>query len=339
MPSATIQKIIALDQIEGADRILLASVLGWKCVVSKSDNFRLGDLVIFIEIDSVVPEKPEFEFLRKANFRVKTMKLRGQVSQGLVLPIVPHLDPSGLVEGVDVSEALGVIHYEKPIPIHMKDMIAGSFPTHLVPKTDEVRIQSAPGLLEEIKGLPIYITTKVDGTSATYILHDNKFYICSRNNIIKDTEENKDNLYVAMAYKYDIEAGLRHIERKTLGRNLAIQGEIAGPGIQGNPMGLKEVQLFVFNIYDVGRRTYLGIDDLKFATEMMNLQTVPVVSVDIILVDNITLDKLLEMSTGTYNSTNKPREGIVIRPMVETYSQELKGRLSFKVINPEYEEI
>ncbi len=87
MASATIQKIIGKEPIPAADRIEIVKVLGWKCIVSKSDNFQIGDVVIFIEVDSVVPEKPEFEFLRKHNFRVKTMKLKGIVSSGLVLPL------------------------------------------------------------------------------------------------------------------------------------------------------------------------------------------------------------------------------------------------------------
>jgi len=334
MPSASIQKVLALDPMENADRLLLASVLGWKCVVSKADNLAVGDLVVFIEIDSVVPETPLFEFLRKTKFRVRTCKLRGQVSQGLVLPLTHWPEITGLPIGTDVSLVTGVTHYEKPVPIHMKGMTGGSFPTHLVPKTDEVRIQSAPGLLEELKGVPVYITTKVDGTSASYILHDGVFYICSRNNIMKDTEENKDNLYVAMAHKYGIEAKM-----SAYGRNIACQGEIAGQGIQGNPLGLKEVQFFVFNVYDIDAGRYLGFTDFLFVTsKILGLSTVPIMDMNIILNESIALDDLLTLSKGNYDGTNTPKEGIVIRPLEERYSNVLSGRLSCKVINPEYKE-
>lgn len=83
---AHVEIITALSSIEGADFLELAQVLGWQCVVKKGE-FQVGDKIIFCEIDSVLPELPEYEFLRKYNFRIKTQKLRGVISQGLVLPI------------------------------------------------------------------------------------------------------------------------------------------------------------------------------------------------------------------------------------------------------------
>lgn len=207
MASATIQKIIGKEEIPWADKIEIVKILGWQCVVSKSDNFQIGDKVIFIEVDSVVPERPEFEFLRKHNFRVKTMKLKGILSQGLVLPIKMLLDYGMASVNIseDVSEIIGVTHYEKPVSANMKGQIDGSFPSHLVPKTDEIRIQSVPDVIDELENVPCYVTVKVDGTSSSFILHNDKFYICSRNNVMKDNDENKDNVYVKMAHKYDIE--------------------------------------------------------------------------------------------------------------------------------------
>lgn len=335
MPSATIQKIIGIEPIKGADRIELASILGWKCVVSKSDNFKVGDKVVFIEVDSVVPDRPEFEFMKDRNFRVRSMKLRGQLSQGLILSIYPWLDnlyinPDYDCIGIDVSEFLGVTHYEKPIPAHLMGQIRGSFPTHLVPKTDEIRIQSEPDLIEEIKSKPVYITTKCDGTSATYVSHMGEFYICSRNNIMKDNGENKTNVYVQMAHKYDLQPKMQAYDHP-----LAIQGEICGPGIQGNPMGLKELQLFVFNIYDIDARKYLDYEDFVRKAKDFDLQTVPIDLIDVFL-DDFTLERYLELATGLYVGTKNQREGIVIRPMVETGSYVLRGRLSFKCLNNLY---
>jgi RNA ligase (TIGR02306 family) len=84
---ASIQKIVDIRPIDGADKIEVAQVLGWEVVVAKKDEFKVGDLVIYIEIDSIVPDKSEFDFLRDRKFRVRTIKLRKQVSQGLILPL------------------------------------------------------------------------------------------------------------------------------------------------------------------------------------------------------------------------------------------------------------
>lgn len=329
MPCATIQKIIGKEKIPWADKIEIVKVLGWQCIVSKEDNFQVNDKVIFIEIDSIVPERPEFEFLRKYNYRVKTIKLKGVVSSGLVLPINKFLSESPDI-GTDVSIQLGVLHWEKPIPIHMQGQKAGRFPVHLVPKTDEIRIQSFPDIINELYNVPCYVTAKLDGTSGSYIFHNNKFYICSRNNIMKDNEENRDNLYVRMAHKYDIEKKLRNY-----GKNIALQGEIAGPGLQKNPMGLKDLELFIFNVYDIDSQKYLDFNDFKRVTEDLDLKMVPMLF-DNILFTHMSIDDFLEMAKGNYEGTNHPREGIVIRSLVEKYSNALEGRLSFKCINPEY---
>ena len=330
MASATIQKIIGKEEIPFADRIEIVKILGWQCVVSKSDNFQIGDKVIFIEVDSVVPERPEFEFLRKYNFRVKTMKLKGIVSSGLVLPIDKFLSNKDLNVGDDISNLMHVEHYEKPVSANMKGQIAGRFPTYLVPKTDENLIQSVPDVIDELENVPCYVTCKIDGTSSSYILHNDKFYICSRNNVMKDNDENKDNVYVKMAHKYDIEKKLREY-----GKNIAIQGEIAGPGLQKNPMNLKDLELFVFNVYDIDSRKYLDFNDFKRVTEELDLKMVPMLF-DNILFAIVNIEDFLEMAKGNYEGTNHPREGIVIRSLVEKYSNALEGRLSFKCINPEY---
>lgn len=84
---ASIQRISSLSPIDGAEKILKATVLGWELVVAKADNFKVGDLVVYCEVDSVLPPKPEFEFLRERKFRIKTIKLKGQVSTGIIFPL------------------------------------------------------------------------------------------------------------------------------------------------------------------------------------------------------------------------------------------------------------
>ena len=153
MNSATIQKIIDIVPIENADNLELAKVLGWQCVIRKGE-FSIGEKIIFVEVDSIVPQKEEYEFLRKYNFRVKSQKLRGVLSQGLVLHL--YGNPDLFEIGADVSKEMEIEHYEKPIPAQMRGMARGNFPQHLVSMTDETRIQSVPEVIDELKYVTIH---------------------------------------------------------------------------------------------------------------------------------------------------------------------------------------
>lgn len=225
--------------------------------------------------------------------------------------------------GLNVTEPLGITHYEKPIPACLGGLVRGSFPSHLISKTDEERIQNIPRVIEELQGVEVYSTVKCDGTSATYINYNNDFQVCSRNNSMK---LDGNNVYLTMAKKYDIMGVLK-------GLNIAIQGEICGPGIQKNRLGLKEVDLFIFNVWDIEKRKYFNGRELKNICTMMGLKTVPF---NCPFTFNHTIEQLLEMAKGLYPETKNRREGIVIRPVEEMYSKTLKGRMSFKVLNNEY---
>lgn len=352
---ASVQKVIAVEPIEGADNIEKVKVLGWQCVVAKKDNFKVGDKVIYIEIDSFLPIQPEFEFLRpssyrlmadgKEGFRLRTIKLRKTLSQGLVMPIsilegkmsflVTEGDTTArwtidkilsIDEGTDVTEILGITKFEVAIPVQLKGILAGKFPSDIIPKTDEIRIQSEPGLIEELKGKEYYITVKVDGTSSTFYRHNDKFGVCGRN---WEHKLESQNAYLDIAKKYDLQNKLN-----ALGKNLAIQGEICGPGIQKNPLLLKELELFVFSIYDIDNKRYLDLMEFISIAGELGLQTVPFEET-VNQGFNYTIEQLLEKAKGKYKS-GKNREGIVIRPIKEAYSEVLKGRLSFKVVNNDY---
>ncbi len=322
---ATVQKITSLKPIDGADKIEVAKILGWNVIVKK-ETFKVNDLVIFVEIDSILPERPEFEFLRERNFRIKTIKLRKQVSQGICFPlsILPE-SASEMVEGSDVTELLGITKHD-PIanmPPQLRGQIKGLFPK-CVPKTDEIRIQSAPSVIEELKGRPYYITLKIDGTSFTFLKKDGEVDVCSRNLSLKETQE---NLYWQIVKKYDLE--------NKIPEGYAIQGEIAGPGIQSNRMKLKQCQLFIFNVYNIHENRYLNyLESERFLSSTFPYE----VSVPTLVQSsyfNYTLDELIESAKGEYPGGH-PREGIVVRPMEEVYSETLRGRLSFKVINNDY---
>jgi len=205
---ASVRVINDIQKIPEADMIELAIVDGWKVVVAKNVGHKIGDMVIYCEIDSFLPIKEEFEFLRKSSykkmgdqegFRLKTIKLRGQVSQGLILPISV-LNPTDTniyvtpFEGLDVTEMLGIVKYEPPIPAELAGKVKGLFPS-FIRKTDEERIQNLASEYELFKtqnkeGMKFYVTEKLDGSSATYYFKDGIFGVCSRNLELLETEGN-----------------------------------------------------------------------------------------------------------------------------------------------------
>jgi RNA ligase (TIGR02306 family) len=178
MKLASIQIIKDIRPIEGADRIEAATVLGYQTVIKKGE-FRPGDLCVWHEPDTVVAEKPEYEFLRKQGFRLKVSRFKGQVSQGLALPLTV-LPAATYSVGDDVTALTGIGKYEKPISPNLAGVAKGPFPSWM-PKTDEPNLRSFPAALDEFVGRECVITQKVDGTSATYYLRRGEFGVCSRN--------------------------------------------------------------------------------------------------------------------------------------------------------------
>lgn len=322
---ASIQVVKDIIPIKDADTIEVVRVLGWNVVVKKGE-FKIGDKVVYCEVDSLFPEKPEFEFLRKVNFRIKTIRLRGVYSQGICFPL--SILPEGIYkEGYDVTDILEVSKYEPPIPVDLAGEAKGSFPSFL-PKTDETRIQCLENILTKYLGTLSYYSEKLDGTSSTFYLNEGEFGVCGKNIEWLNSEK---NTYWQMARKYDIEKKLRSV-----GKNIAIQGEIIGEGIQRNKykLGKNERRLYIFNAFDIDRYTYLSFHDFIELIRDLNLETVPILDSNFKLSNDI--DYLTELSKG--NSIINPkvrREGIVIRPLFEKTDMAL-GRLSFKAINPEF---
>lgn len=332
---ASIQQIKYVKPIPNADSIETVGVLGWECV-SKKGEFKPGDQCVYFEIDSLLPEKPEFEFLRKScwndnlkKFRLKTIKLRKQLSQGLALPVNVFPILSGLMTGVNVTDILGIEKYEPPIPAQ----IVGDARSFIWPisKTDEIRVQSNEqyGFIEQLTGKPYYISLKLDGTSSTFLIDpkDEVFHVCGRNYSYK---RNSDHSFWKIADRYNIEQGLRSFWET--GHRLAIQGEIVGPGIQKNPLGLPYTDLYVFNVVDVRTNTKLCLDNALTVAKKLGLNFVPILEQGTNFV--YTRDELLELATGKYNhhfNSAKPsqdREGIVVRSIC--------GDISFKAINNDF---
>lgn len=323
---ASIQKITDIQPIPNADKIEVATVLSWRVVIKKGE-FKVGDLCCFFEIDSMLPRQPWNDFLADKNhpdkpIRLRTVKLRQQISQGLVIP----LSVAGVNgnEGDDVTEILKIEKYEAPIPVQLAGLVRGVFPSH-VPKTDQIRIQSEPELIEEVRGLECYWSVKVDGTSASFINIDGDHHVCSRNLSLKETE---GNLYWQMYHKYNLKEILNSVG------NFAIQGECVGSGIQNNRMGLKEHELMVFDVYDIKGGKYLNYSEFfKFCNDH-GLKTVPLLKIDTFCYKSV--DELVEVALSCKYPNGSIGEGYVIRPTIEKYSEILSGRLSFKIINNDY---
>jgi RNA ligase (TIGR02306 family) len=320
---ASIQKIWKLEPIEGADAIEKARVLGWELVVKKGE-FNVGDLCVYCEIDSILPEKPEFEFLKPRKMRIKTARLRGQVSQGICFPLSVLPEGTPIEEGRDVTEILGVTKYEEPIPAFLEGVMKGGFPS-FIPKTDEPRVQIVQEMLDRHAGEECYVTEKIDGSSVTYYWNDGRFGICTRNMEILEDEKNSQ-------WEFARENELENKLRK-LNRNIALQGEIVGENIQKNTLNLRGQTVYFYNVFDIDAYCYLDFRDFVSVIESLGLKTVPVVEEEYILENDI--DKLVEKSIG--KSLINPqgwREGIVIRPHKEQF--ENGERFSFKVVNPKF---
>ena len=292
---ASVQKIKVVKPIEGADRIEIVQVLNWDCVASKGE-YQVGDMVIYFEIDSLLPDIPAFEFLKGSSwsqklnkYKIRTHKFRGQISQGLVIPIrqlteiYNQINKSALSsidydEGDDLTALLKIEKYEPPVSNGpLGDIINHEW---YVPKTDEERIQVCaenvlPEYMKSEQG-DWYTSVKLDGTSCTAGLFEDAFLIGGRNQWYKD-----DNMYTTTVRKYITEEKLRAYQ-ETTGMYVVFQGELCGPGIQCNRLGLKEKDWFVFNVFtsDTGKMdSYTKCDLLNMLNicEYFGLKTVPLI--------------------------------------------------------------
>ena len=374
---AYIQHVTNIRPIEGADNIEQCNVLGWNLICKKGE-FHEGDPCVYIEIDSKVPEREEFEFLRAKGFKVKTMKLGkfNCISQGLAMPQSAFKELAGLSEGTDVTDILGIKYsvqednvrkgngdpnakYKSMAARHQKIfkkkwarwlmkrewgcklmfVFFGkkkdnprSFPTHFpfIHKTDEERCENMPWVLGYER--PLIVTEKLDGTSSTYILEKKgrkyEFYVLSRN--VRQQDENQKtyhdhNIYWDMAFKYDIENRLKkYLDDNNLDY-VCIQGESVG-SVQGNPLKLKEDDLYVFNFIrsDTGRMS--SVDGQKII-ETWGMKWVPILDTNYMVPDNMEEFKQYATAKSVVNP-NVLREGVVLRDPTNDFS--------FKNVSREY---
>lgn len=306
---ATIRTVNDTRAIERADLIELAVVDGWKCVTKKGE-FAVGDAVIYCEIDSFLPVRDEFEFLRKSSlktmderegFRLRTVKLRGQISQGLLLS--PSILGRKFEVGEDVSDELGIVKYEAPIPACLGGEVVGGFPGFIA-RTDEERIQNLAGDYDSFRGKSFYVSEKLDGTSFTAFAREGEFGVCGRN---WQLAEDKKNSHWRVVEAIGLRERLTDLSGN--GRALAVQGELVGPGIQSNRYGLKEPTVFVFNIYDIDALAYLDKAEMEAICGQLDLPIVPPLGQMTI---PKTMDEMLQLAEGKSQlNPQAEREGLV----------------------------
>jgi len=338
---ASLQLIDSIRPIPGAVRVECATVLGWEVVVAKN-SFQPGDPCIFFEIDSLLPELPQFEFLRKSawhptfkRFRIRTCVLAGQVSQGLAIPltedVVEFIPESRQRLGEDVSDLFQI---EKYVPIIPDEMIGTALPySWPISKTEELRIQACPDLIEKLRGLPYYITSKLNGESMSvlrsYCDGGYETHVCGHTHAYA---KNTELPHWQVAEKYELCKNIETLSKK-IGFSLGVQGELIGPGIHKNHMGLKDYSFRVFNVWNTDTRRKLDFQLMFDIVSALDIAMVPVLETGNRF--DYSFDEISKKSIGTYYedgfvlaNKDRLREGIVVR------SKDMK--ISFKSISKQF---
>lgn len=330
---ATIRKILDIAPITGADAIECATIDGWKVVVKKGE-FQIGEDVVYFEIDSFIPTTIA-PFLTKPGHapkvyngiegeRLRTVKLRGQISQGLVLPLSAFdwPDPEGPPSWGDVTDILEIQKWEPSVPAELVGVMRGNFPS-FIRKTDQERIQNLgrqvfDGDVNETSRYEI--TLKLNGSSMTVYYNNGAVGVCSRN--IDLLLDQSGNVFVDTAVRIGVLEAL-----KNYGRNIAIQGELVGDRIQGNYEGIEgDPQFFVFDVWDIDAQAFLDAKSRRSLCVTFGLSHVPILNFNTLLGDvgALSVSDILKLAEGP--SINNPvREGLVFK--------RTDGGFSFKAVS------
>ena len=362
---ASIQRIKAIAPIEGADAIEKIEVLGWELVAKKGD-FKVDDFCVYVEIDSILPDKPEFEFMRPRKFRIRTIRLRGQISQGIAFPT--SILPSGtkIEEDLDVTDLLGITKHDpeqeslvvakepvfddknkyirfykkhkylitkrikKALGISTKT-VSDDFPSY-IPRTDETRVQNMHRGLATHEGKVAYVSEKLEGSSTTFIA------IKSKGSFLKKLFSKQPMRFIVCSRNRIVNnkiddrwyvAKKYDIEKKltALKMNIAIQGELIGPKIQDNIYKLDDKDFRMYLAYDIDAHKYLTYNELVELSKELSIPLVPILDDNHIIHTDIKQYVDLSLGNSVLNNKQK-REGVVFRLRDENFS--------FKSINPAY---
>jgi RNA ligase (TIGR02306 family) len=327
---ATLRTVSSCEKHPNADRLYIVKFKSclWQTVTGVL--YRPGDAVVLFEPDS---KFDSFEVAKAAGLPdkirvIKPIKIRGLVSQVYICPASALSEYIGVVWhaseyfDVDLSAKLSIskhIHKPEASGCKLTDALSDTnlFELGLVPKTDELRLQSSPWLLDQTCSDNWYVTDKLDGTSTTYAWYDSKFHLGGRRTFLSG----QHNAYAQVAKSLGLEASMAEF-----GRNIAIQGELCGPKIQGNKLGLEKTKFFAFKVWDIGAQQALPIDQALVVCDTLNIEFVP-----ILLRGSGLHETDLSYLTGLANSATwwgKPAEGIVV--------SNFDCSCSFKIINESY---
>lgn len=330
---ATVATVLELSPITWADTIEFAQIRGWKVVVRKNE-FKVGDKCIYLEIGSVCPDgvqeelreemktltkrlskhpseknilserieeisktntRPEFEFLRQKKFLIKTSKIRGCVSQGIVFPldiltnVGVDLNTFELTDGMDLTDLLGITQYIEPEPANLGGDAKGGFP-HNQLSSDEERLENLNEVYQTLKNYRYVVTEKLEGSSGTFFLSNGEFGVCSRSNNLKESET---NTFWKVARKLNIEEKMRKYGEEHGITNFNIQGEVLGEGVQSNIYKLRGHTVRLYAAFNIDTQSYFEYEQFLQMIEEMGLETVPVISTDFELPE--TTDQLFEL--------------------------------------------
>jgi RNA ligase (TIGR02306 family) len=323
---ASIRRVDEIRPIEGADLIEIAVIGGWHVIVKKGE-YHANDLAVYFEIDSWIPhalaaflsgDKEPREYNGVKGERLRSKKMRGVVSQGLLLKLedIPLMAwslyfPDEWKENDDLTEALCIQKWEKPLSAQLSGVAKGNFPTHISPKTDAERIQNLTNRIQGWKdrGLKFEVTEKLDGTSFTYVRfkpNDDHYesHVCSRNLSLEETE---GNLYWQIARKYDI---INKVEALNL--NISIQGEIIGQSVQSGQFKIPP-ELRVFNIYDIENHGYMNPTKRKEICEVLGLLHAPIIAEEMDINDFANVAEIIAFAEGKSVINGTEREGLVFK--------------------------
>jgi RNA ligase (TIGR02306 family) len=320
---ASIQAIEDVQPIPGADAIEKIKVLGWWVVAQKSIGYTVGDLVVYHEIDAFLPDGvPAYQFLvdktskmfnGKRGHIVRTIRLRGQISQGFCVPVNELFgDELKPVLGDDVSEILGIVKYEPPIPTSLWGDIKGNFPS-LWRKTDQERVQN---LQDEVTAAydndtRFEVTIKLDGSSMSFGMSDGVATVCSRNLALKLEQEG--NTFV------DTFKSIPDVyEQLAAYPTLVFQGELIGSGIQKNQEKLHGHHFFLYDIFNTQTQQYLGQEDSARIAKDFNLKHVPILFEAVTLKElgfnrETLVEDILAFAEGESLTKGVKREGVVFK--------------------------
>ncbi|OCX83528.1 hypothetical protein A6M27_12590 [Acidithiobacillus thiooxidans] len=278
---------------------------------------EIGRSVIVFLQDAILPPDPRWAFMEAQRWRVSMARFKGAPSECL---IIPGEEAETTDIGTDLTDRLGVMKYEKPIPPNMSGECVGTFP-YFIPKTDETNFQASEHV-DKLAQDQFYITEKADGTSCTaWVDEAGELHVCNRSLELREfTASGASNVYWRVARKYRME---------TLPRGHAVQFELVGPGIQKNRMGLTELEGRLFRVWDYGKGQYWDYARMKQLAQQLGMPLARCIGVYAPLDEPLDFEQLRKLAEIQYGN-GKTGEGIVIQDMANSWS--------FKVINLLYKD-